>query len=359
MPAIQGTSQTRLAQLQAAINADPDIQSILQSNAAQIKATHDRGGSARDFQNRIRDQITTIAKRKGYLPQTDQVFINPNNGQLEGHGGWAGLNGLTKALIISGAAAGGVAGLGGLGLLGGLAGGGGGGAAATGSGLSVTPGLGSLAGAGATGIGAGGATLGGTAGTAGIAASAAGGGFWPAVASKIATPEGIGAVGSLVSGFAGGREQDRNAQTEYGLNRDRLGLDAQAQYERDLQNRADLDLRRQQETRESGGNAFRSALGAQLIGSFAPTSRPRGVADFGTTMPTSGMRDAAGALDREAMLRLMEGPQYTPMPELRPYTLTSPTERPSAGLLENILGALGAGGQAWGLLNRPQTGAQR
>ena len=99
--AVDGATQAAVDTLQAKIAQDPDIQTILTQNAERIKATHDKGGRDQDFQNRIRDQITNIAKQKGYVPKQGQYFINPNDGQLEPHGGWSGLAKKTKGILIA------------------------------------------------------------------------------------------------------------------------------------------------------------------------------------------------------------------------------------------------------------------
>jgi hypothetical protein len=103
--AVDGTTQQAIDTLQAKVAADAEIQSILRREQAQLAATRDQGGSARAYQNKIRDQITAIAKRKGYIPKEGQYFINPNDGQLEPHGGWSGLSNKTRAAIIAAAGA--------------------------------------------------------------------------------------------------------------------------------------------------------------------------------------------------------------------------------------------------------------
>lgn len=114
--AVDGELQSAVDTLQARVSADPEIQALLQRHRARLQQTRDRGGAARDFQQTIRDQITSIAKRKGYLPRGGQYFVNPNDGQLEPHGGWAGLSNKTRLAIIAAAATGGALGLGALGV---------------------------------------------------------------------------------------------------------------------------------------------------------------------------------------------------------------------------------------------------
>lgn len=141
-----------LAQLRASVLNDPDIQRVLQAEAAKLAATRDQGGAARDYQNGIRDLVSQIAKQKGLLP--DGYFVNPNDGQLEEHRGWSGMSGWQKALSIGGLAAATLATAGAFGLGPGAAlfgGGGGGAASATGAGAATSAGTA----AGAGGVGAG------------------------------------------------------------------------------------------------------------------------------------------------------------------------------------------------------------
>src|SRR3990167_852391 len=89
--AVDGETQAALDKLQEGIDNDPDIQRLLAQNKDRLAATRDQGGDARRFQNQLRDQIVQIAESKGYIPEKGQYFINPNDGQLEPHGGWSGL----------------------------------------------------------------------------------------------------------------------------------------------------------------------------------------------------------------------------------------------------------------------------
>lgn len=122
--AVDGMTQAEVDRMQAGINADPEIQAILKREREQLAATRDQGGDARKYQTSIVNQITAIAKAKGYLPSKGQYFVNPNDGQLEPHGGWAGLSKKTKFAIIAGASIAGGYGLYAAGAFGGAAGGG-------------------------------------------------------------------------------------------------------------------------------------------------------------------------------------------------------------------------------------------
>lgn len=204
--------QAAFSKMDARIKADPEIRAILDANRQKLAATRDKGGSARDFQNRIRDQITSIAKKKGYIPDVGQaVFVNPNyeNGQLELHRGWAGLNGWQRAAIIAAAAGTGV----GAGML--LAGGGAaagaaglGGSAATAGGAGTAaaiPTIATTAGLGATIPGTAIAT-GSALGTAGLGAGVTGAGLAAGAAPLTTIPiSSTAAAGGIPAGsLAGG-----------------------------------------------------------------------------------------------------------------------------------------------------------
>ena len=125
--AVDGELQSAIDTLQSTVDRDPDIQAVLKRERTRLQQTHDQGGSARDYQKGIREQITNIAREKGYLPEGGQYFINPNDGQLEPHGGWSGLSNKTRGLIIAAAATAATLGFGaaGMGPASGLFGGGG------------------------------------------------------------------------------------------------------------------------------------------------------------------------------------------------------------------------------------------
>lgn len=123
--AVDGQLQSAIDTLQRAIDADPEIQGVLTREKARLASTRNQGGSSRDYQKDVRDRVTSIAKRKGLIPDGGSYFINANDGQLEPHGGWAGLSNTTRGLIIAAAATAATLGVAGPGAFG-ISGGGGG-----------------------------------------------------------------------------------------------------------------------------------------------------------------------------------------------------------------------------------------
>lgn len=192
--AVDGATQEAVNRLQSLISADPEIQAILRREQARLAQTRDQGGSARNYQNQVRDQITNIAKQRGYIPKEGQYFVNPNDGQLEPHGGWAGLSNKTRAAIIAAAAAAGGYGLYAAGAFGG------GGAAGAGAGAGTGGGAASATGAGAAGVGAAGAGAAGAAGAGSAAANIAA--TVPSLGSSL-TQAALAALSGLPGALAG------------------------------------------------------------------------------------------------------------------------------------------------------------
>jgi hypothetical protein len=344
------------------IDNDPEIQAVIRGvwgNATRDERPSDTPKNLEKRNAAASKQIEQILQRKG-ISLPDRTFINPRSGTIEGHRGWAGLSGLQKAAILSaaGVATGGALAAGGA--FGGLAGGagaGGGGAAAGAAGPSmIMPAMAtSLSPATLAGLG------GGTAATVGGAA-AGGGGLLAGLGKALGTKQGIGrlaeGVGAVAGGIGKSAAQDRQAGIDYGLLRDRLGLDASQTDESNRVNRADLELRQNQDQRTDLNNAFQKSLQANLIQSWpgAP-SMPSRIPTFnlGATGPTPGARDMAGSMASQMRGVVDQGGRRgTALPAYSPYTLASPTERPGASTTERVADILGLGGTALsGLLNPP------
>jgi hypothetical protein len=336
---------------------DPDVQAVIRrvwGNTPVSARPSDTPKALEKANDAASKEIAQILARKG-IPLPDRTFVNPRTASLEGHRGWAGLSGLQKAAIIGAAGAAGGFGLGALGAFGGAggAGAGGGSAAAGGAGIPATMGGSALAGLGTGGVGTG---IGAGVGTAAATGAAGTAGLWGRLAQSALSPQGIGAIGSALTGMAKGAEADRAQGVNYQLGRDRLGLDAQAQYERDLQSRRNQEMEQRDLASRTGTTAFQNALRASNVSGFQPAARPQGVPTISFVHPTQGGRDAADAMSREAMLRLMEGEKFDPLPPLQPYALSSPTSMPGQSLLEKILGPLGLAGQTYSNFTRPRQG---
>jgi hypothetical protein len=163
--------------------------------------------------------------------------------------------------------------------------------------------------------------------------------------ASLALTAGLGALGAATSGAAKGAEAERTAADTYGLKRDDLGLTAAQVNERALADRARLELDQHAQSLKSGESAFQNALRASVVNNFKSAARPNGVANisFVNGGPSQGARDAATAMDREAMVRLLEGEKFAPQAAYTPYTLQSSAAPKKASTMEKILGIVGAG----------------
>jgi hypothetical protein len=232
--------------------------------------------------------------------------------------------GATLALIGAGAGAAGGA-LSGGGLKGALLGGA----------LGAIPGVGTAGKGAQAGLQA--------AGKAGVGA-----GLKAAAKSAITNPAVLSGVGKALGGMADTAAQNRGAQTEATLQRDQVGVNADAQYERGVQGRAGIDLARKADAREAENNAFRNAMRSAYARNVQDVSinRPAGVPTirFSGGARPSAMgpegREAAEAMNAIAMRRLLAGEQYEEMPALNRSSI-SPL--PQAGFMEKWLGPIGMG----------------
>ena len=187
---------------------------------------------------------------------------------------------------------------------------------------------------------------------AGVSALTGGGSMAGAGSSgllkALATNAGLavaGGVGSALTGAAKGKESERTAADDYGLRREQLGLTAAQINERALADRARLELDQRAQAVKSGESAFQNALRASVVNNFKPAARPGGVSNisFIGGGPSQAAQAAATAMDREAMVRLLEGDKLTPQAAYTPYQLASSATPQQAGTLEKILGIAGTG----------------
>ena len=338
---------------------DPDIQAVIRRVWGEGPRPSDTPKDLERANAQASQEIGQILKRKG-IDLPDRTFVNPRSGTIEGHRGWSGLNNWQRAAIIAAAAGTGLAGAAALGAFGGAgaaAGGAAGGAGAITPGVgagfaatvptALTPTLsaGTLASMGGAGTAAG---VGGTAATSA--------GLLGRLGGALKTSQGLStamrAGGAMASGAAEGAEQDRLAGVQYGLGRDRLGLDAADQFEDAVQSRGRLDLDQRKFGQDSQNNAFTNAMRAAFVNNYQPAARPAGVPtiNFGSAGYSPNERGNAAELERQATLKLLEGEKFDPLPELKPYGLSSPTTMPGSSTREKLLGILGIGGTALGSL---------
>lgn len=384
--------------LQNKVTSDPQVKNYIAQTSALTSANP---GAAKDIMAQRSRDLTALVKSKGYLPQDGQYTLDPSNGNMIRHGGWAGLSKKQKAIIIAAAAATGVGAGAALAAGGGAAaaGAGGAGASGLGGGIGVTSGLGGLgtigttvaaptvAGAGlgagsaaATGLGtkmatgaikggAQGALTGGgwkgalmsaglgaaTGGMGGAGGAAAGGGTKAMLAnaakaglSKYMTP---GTVGSVAGGLAAGAEKGRGQENLANQNTANFLQNESQQREAALMNRGGLDLQQRKFSQDSESNAYKKAMQSALGMNMKDVTlqRPEGIPMFeyqGGARPSAFGAEGKAAseqMNKLAMQKLMSGEKFDTLPA---YAGTNAPEFKKPGFWENALGTAGMVGNA-------------
>lgn len=185
---------------------------------------------------------------------------------------------------------------------------------------------------------------------AGIATGLTGG----AAAPLLGTALSVG--GTVAGGIANSLANNRGEQDQQNLSRDQLALIAARDQDRAGLERADLQLRENADQRrgqtESFQQALRAALALNSTDNQVDTSqfRTQGVPSisFGQGVRSSigpQGQAAASALERNAMLRLMNGEPRTSVPEYAGPSLSEPSR---AGFWENLLGGVSLGADVAG-----------
>lgn len=213
-----------------------------------------------------------------------------------------------------------------------------------GLGTVLSAGAASPALAGALGLSGGTAALGGAAATAGSS-----------LLGKIS--KGLGAVAPVASGIAAGQQKGREATNTAAQDAANFKLKESGQNEAGLENRAQLDLKQREDARTGQGDAYKKALQSALAMNmqdakisgldpsipmvhFSGGARPSAIGAEG--------KAAAGALNKQAMERLLAGEKFDALPALE---RTGAPEFKQPGALENIAGGVGMAGNAISSVN--------
>lgn len=348
------------ATFQKLLASDPDVQKVIQGVWGNTPINQRPGDTPKNLEkanDAASKQISQILASKGVkLP--NHTFINPRTASLEPEHGWAGLPTAAKIAIIAGAGAAGIWAAPAL-----MAAAGGGGAASGGAAaasaipsVGVTSGIaGSVLPGVATGVG--GAAAAGGAGVAGTTAAGLGAkaGLMSTIGKSLSGAGTVGKIagvaGPLASGIAASAQKGREATNAAAADAAAFKLKESQDNETNLQNRAGLDLKQRQFGMDSNNNAFKNAMRSAVAKNVQDVSY---AAPPGVTIPTvsgglrpSAMgqegRDAAGVMNSQAMLSLMNGEKFDALP---PLERTAPATYKSAGALENIAGTIGMGAGA-------------
>ncbi len=183
-------------------------------------------------------------------------------------------------------------------------------------------------------------------------AAAIGGAAFTGGATLSALPAIMGAGGAALSGMAGAAAKNRGEQGDMNLANAQLQTSqAGAAAQNEIQ-RANLDLERRGDDRTSQTDAYKKALMSALAMNmqdakfsrngynspvanvtFAGGARPSAIGPQG--------QEAAGLLNRQALLSLMEGPAKHEAP--KPYQAPGAAEIPKASFWEKLAGPVGMG----------------
>lgn len=189
------------------------------------------------------------------------------------------------------------------------------------------------------GAGIGGATagIGGGAGSAAKGASKVG--FGNIAKSVLTDPNVLSSIGRTIGAGTDQAAQNRGAETEAQLFRDQIAMQAQRDHESELVRRAQLEMEQKgfdTKFREDAGN---SAIRASAIQNWKPAARPDGVANISFAgAPGEGGMQAAKEMERQALIRQLQGGNLTAPPTLDPKYNVSAVKQ--AGTMEKIGGFL-------------------
>lgn len=242
------------------------------------------------------------------------------------------------------------------------------GAGTAGIGAGMGSGIGAGTGAGAAGIGAGmGSGIG---GGAGVGAAGIGAGMGSGIGAGAGMGAGAGTgMGAAVGGSAfswrdlagmGGRAlgsmgaaatQNRGEQDRLNSTRDIARVGAEANFDRALLGRAELELRQRQDQRTAQQDAYKQALRSALAKNMQDVSFDR--SGFRTNVPTISFaggarpsalgaegRQAAGEMNNRALQQLMNPQAFTPVPAPQRVQFSDPSK---ASFWEKLAGPLGMG----------------
>jgi len=303
---------------------DPDVQAVIRrvwGNTPTNQRPSDTPKHLEKANDQASKEIERILASKG-ITLPERSFINPRSGQLEGHRGWSGLNGWQKAAIIGAAAATGV----GAGMA--LAGGG---AAAAGAGGGIASGVpaglpGAVSGIGAAATGAGAAGT--VAGTAGVGS----------ILSRV--PDILRIGGNALAAYGNQSAQNRGVAEDNQLTRDSVNRQSINDYNNSVAERARVDMERRKAAADLQNNNFLNSIRSSRILNWNPATRPEGIPTIsfvGNGVGAQG-RAASEAMNRQALIALLEGQKFDPLPQIERYT---PAPAPRPGTMEKVSNVLG------------------
>jgi hypothetical protein len=210
------------------------------------------------------------------------------------------------------------------------------GAGAAGGALSGGGVKGALLGAGLGGATAG--FLGGSGGAVGGNVAKTGAGS--ILKSAITNPNVLATIGSTLAAGTDQAAKNRQAQTQDQLYRDQIALSAQQQNENAQINRAQLEMQQKAADAKARQDAADAAIRSDKIKNWTPANRPAGIPTISFVHgPGAGAMQAADEMERQALLRQLNGESFTPLAPLA--STFQPSAMAKAGTLEKIGNILG------------------
>ena len=186
-----------------------------------------------------------------------------------------------------------------------------------------------------------------------IGKTALGIGAAPVTGGMSLIPGLIDAGGSVLGALGSASSHNRGEQEQAQLNRDAISERAMSDHENALLNRADLEMKQRQMDAQTREQAYRQAMRSQYLKSYHPAERPDGVpmihGSFNTVSPD--MINTAQEMEKQAMLRMLNGEKFDSLPTLEKFTPT-PFQGPST--FEKIANIAGPSLQTLSVLHKLQ-----
>lgn len=160
------------------------------------------------------------------------------------------------------------------------------------------------------------------------------------------------AASPALTGVASGMQKGREAENAAARDAATFALREREGNEQALQNRAGLDLRQREFAQGSQNNAYRNAIRSAIAKNLQDVTLggvPKGVTpvSYGGGLRPSALgpegREAADVMNRKAMMSLMNGEKFNPLPAIE---RTAAPAFKKAGKWENILGGAAVGTSA-------------
>lgn len=170
-------------------------------------------------------------------------------------------------------------------------------------------------------------------------------------------PLGLSLAGKIFGGGAKSSAEARAAQDQANAQRDRTLAESVAARETAIRDRARLEMEQREADAKARQDGYKAALRSQYLQGWSPAQRPNSVPMIrgGFNTIPAGSIETAKEMERQAMLRLMNGEKFDKLPTIERFT---PAPIAKQGTWEKISGILGLGFGAAGELTAAAGGRQ-